>query len=128
MSARAEVVEEGAKVSELSCGYCFFFKPETSKINVTRAFPYHCKSTNISCVFWVSHRNFRQPNHYWAVLKKIYILALISVPPVAVHIEDCGGWWLFGRCCSVAESWLHKPGVLGSISIDCMRSFHFPPI
>ena len=33
----------------------------------------------------------------------------------AVHIEDCGGWWLSSCHSSVAEHWLHKPGVLGSI-------------
>ena len=27
--------------------------------------------------------------------------------------EDCGGWWLSSRCSSVAEHWLHKPGVMG---------------
>ena len=67
MSTRAEVVEEGAKVS---CGYCI--KLETSEINVTKVFPCHCKSTNISHVFRVSYGNFGQANHYWAVLK-IYI-------------------------------------------------------
>ena len=30
-------------------------------------------------------------------------------PTCAVHIEDCGGWWLSGCCSSVAEHWLHKP-------------------
>ena len=34
----------------------------------------------------------------------------------AVHIEDCEGWWLSSCHRSVAEHWLHKPGVLGSIS------------
>ena len=37
------------------------------------------------------------------------------------------GWWS-SSCCSspsVAEHWLHKPGVLGSIPGDC-RAFHFP--
>ena len=43
----------------------------------------------------------------------------------AVQIEDCEGWWLSGCCGSVAEHWLHKPGVLGSISGDC-KPFHFP--
>ena len=72
MSARAEVVEEGAKVSQIIMWLLYLcIKPETSKINVTRAFPYHCKSTNISHVFWVSHGNFGRPNHYWAVLKKL---------------------------------------------------------
>ena len=42
-----------------------------------------------------------------------------------VHIEDCEGWWLSGCRSSVAEHWLHKPGVLGSIPSDC-RPFHFP--
>ena len=60
MSTRAEVVEEGAKVSRIimwlmySCN-----KPETSEINVTKAFPCHCKSTNIFCVSHVFYGNFR---------------------------------------------------------------------
>ena len=29
----------------------------------------------------------------------------------AVHIEDCGGWWLSGCCGSVAEHWQLKPEV-----------------
>ena len=36
----------------------------------------------------------------------------------------CEGWWLAGHRGSLAEHWLHKPGVLGSIPGDC-RSFHF---
>ena len=40
-------------------------------------------------------------------------------PTCAVHIEDCGGWWLSGCRSSVAEHWLHKPGVLSSIPGDC---------
>ena len=44
----------------------------------------------------------------------------------AVHIEDCWGWWLSGCHSSVAEHWLHKPGVvLGLIAGDCWP-FHFP--
>ena len=35
----------------------------------------------------------------------------------AVYIEDCGGWWLSGYHSSVAEHWLHKPGVLGLIPV-----------
>ena len=46
-------------------------------------------------------------------------------PTCAVHIEDCGGWWLSGCRSSVAEHWPHKPGVLGSIPGGC-RPFHFP--
>ena len=43
----------------------------------------------------------------------------------AEQIEDCEGWWL-SRChSSVAEHWLHKPGVLGLIPGDC-QPFHFP--
>ena len=65
LSTRAEVVEEGAKVSRIIMWLCI--KPETSEINVTKVFP--CKSTNISRV---SYGNFGQPDHYWAVLKNIY--------------------------------------------------------
>ena len=36
----------------------------------------------------------------------------------AVHIEDCGGWWLSSCRNSVAEHWLHKPGVLGLTPSD----------
>ena len=73
MSTRAEVVEEGGKVSRIFMWLLYLcIKPETSEINVTKAFPYHCKSTNISHVSRVSHGNFGQPDHYWAVLKNIY--------------------------------------------------------
>ena len=34
-------------------------------------------------------------------------------PSCAVHIEDYEGWWLSGCRSSVAEHWVHKPGVLG---------------
>ena len=40
------------------------------------------------------------------------------------HIEDCEGWWLSSCHSSVAEHWLHKPGVLGSIPGNCWP-FHF---
>ena len=44
----------------------------------------------------------------------------------AVQIEDCGsGGCLHGCHNSVAEHWLHKPGVLGSIPGD-YRPFHLP--
>ena len=42
----------------------------------------------------------------------------------AVYREDCEGWWLSG-CRSSVEHWLHKPGVLGSITSDC-QPFYFP--
>ena len=42
----------------------------------------------------------------------------------AVHIEDCGGWWLSGCRSSVAEHWLHKPGVLGSILGNCWMTLN----
>ena len=42
-----------------------------------------------------------------------------------VYIEGCGGWWLSGCRSSVAEHWLHKPGVSASIPDNC-RPFHFP--
>ena len=32
-------------------------------------------------------------------------------PTCAVHIEDCGGWWLSSCCGSVAEHWRLKPEV-----------------
>ena len=43
----------------------------------------------------------------------------------AVHIEDCGGWWLSGCHSSVAEDWRLKPDVLGTFPGDCWP-FHFP--
>ena len=71
MSTRAEVVKEGAKVSRIIMWLLYIcVKPETS-IKLM-AFPCHCKSTNISRVSRVSHGNFGQPDHYWAVLKNIY--------------------------------------------------------
>jgi len=69
MSTRAGVVEEGAKVSRIIMWLLYL--PETSEINVTKAFPCHCKSTNISRVSCVFYGNFWQPDHYWAVLKNI---------------------------------------------------------
>ena len=67
MSTRAELIEEGAKVGQIFMWLLYLcIKPETSEINVTKAFPCH---SHVSCVF---HGNFGQPNHYWAVLKNIY--------------------------------------------------------
>ena len=34
----------------------------------------------------------------------------IEESEIAIHIEDCEGWWL-SNCSSVAEHWLHKPEV-----------------
>ena len=42
----------------------------------------------------------------------------------AVHIEECGGWWLSGCRSSVAEHWQLKTDVLGSIPGSC-QPFHF---
>ena len=39
----------------------------------------------------------------------------------AACIEDCEGWWLSGCRSSVAEYWLYKSGVLGSISSGSSR-------
>ena len=70
IGTRAEMVEEGAKVSQIIMWLLYWcIKPETSEINVTKAFPYHCKRTNIYRVSHVSSGNFGQPDHYWAVLK-----------------------------------------------------------
>ena len=63
----------------------------------------------------------------WLVQPVLCHWATSGQPPV--HIEDCEGWWLHVRlsscCSSVAEHWLHKPGVLGSIPGDC-QPFHLP--
>ena len=68
MRTRAEVGKEGAKVSWIIMWLFYWcIKPETSKTNVTKAFPWQCKSTNISQVSRVFHGNFWQPDHYWAV-------------------------------------------------------------
>ena len=40
-----------------------------------------------------------------------------SLISMAVHIEDCEGWWLSSCCSSVTQHWLHKPGVLGPITV-----------
>ena len=37
----------------------------------------------------------------------------------AVNIENCEDWWLSSCCSSMAEHWLHKPGVLVSIPSGC---------
>ena len=51
MSTRAEVVKEGGKVSQIIMWLLYLcIKPEKSEINVTKAFPCHCKSTNTSHV------------------------------------------------------------------------------
>ena len=85
MSTRAEVVEEGAKVSRIIMWLLYWcIKPETSKINLTKTFSCHCKSPNIFHVSRVSHGNFRQPNHYSAVLK-ICILG----PLLTMFITEC---------------------------------------
>ena len=55
MSTKAVVVEEGAKVSIIMWLLYLYIKPETSKINVTKAFSCHCKSTSISHVSCISH-------------------------------------------------------------------------
>ena len=41
-----------------------------------------------------------------------------------VQKKDCEGWCLFDGYSSVAEHWLHKPGILVSIPSDC-RPFYF---
>ena len=102
MSIRADVVKEGAKVIvELSCGYCI--KPE---INVTNLKGFHA-IVNISCV---SHGNFRQPHHYWAVLKNIYFRP----------------WW-FIDCSYMYAYQLCSPGHIsvdstGSVLQQCVQS------
>ena len=79
MCTRAELIEEGAKVGQIFMWLLYLcIKPETSEINVTKAFPCHSR---VSCV---SHGNFGQPDHYWAVLK-IYILG----PPSILRSSAC---------------------------------------
>ena len=54
-----------------------------------------------------------------------YDTGQVHTEDCAEHIEDCEGWWL-SRChSSVAEHWLHKPGILGSIP-GGYQPFHFP--
>ena len=53
-----------------------------------------------------------------------------NMKPVHVHVaeenkQSSEGWWLSGCRSSVAQYWLHKPGVLGSIP-GGFRPFHFP--
>jgi len=52
MSTRAEVVEEGAKVSRIITWLLYFcIKPETSEINVTKVFPWQ-KHKYFLCFLW----------------------------------------------------------------------------
>ena len=70
MSTRAEVVEEGAKVSRIIMWLMYLCnEPETSEINVTKVFPCHCKSTNISRVSHVFYGIFRAADHLGSVKK-----------------------------------------------------------
>ena len=59
----------------------------TSKINVTKAFACQCKSRDISHVSRVSHGNFRQPDHYWAVLKKSIIMLGLDKSTVSYTVQ-----------------------------------------
>ena len=45
-----------------------------------------------------------------------------------VYIEDCEGWWFSGCHSSVAEHWLHKPGVFGLIPGGFWPSLFSPQI
>ena len=76
MITRAEVVEEGAKVSQIIRWLLYLcIKPETSKINVTKAF----RAIVIFPVFpHVSHGNFGHPDYYWAVLALLYCHCHVS--------------------------------------------------
>ena len=67
-------------------------------------------------IFWSTLMEF-----WWHILSGCWVCDCgISVPlPCAVHINDCEGWWLSSCRSSVAEHWLHKPGVLGSIHGGC---------
>ena len=84
---------------------------------------------HLACNTWQPPSMYRQnstPNGVLTVHTGCQVLQLRhSSPTCAVHIEDCGGWWLSGCRSSVVEHWLHKPGVLGSIPGGC-RPFHFP--
>ena len=44
----------------------------------------------------------------------------------AVHIEDRGGWWLYGRCGSVTENWRLKPEVSWVRLPASASLFYFP--
>ena len=73
MSTRAEVVKEGAKVSPIIMWLMYLCnEPETSEINVTKAFPCHCKSTNIPVFPAFYMVTLEQPNHLSSVKKYIY--------------------------------------------------------
>ena len=75
------------------------------------------------CLERLPHKIQRQNRGKWTGqhLTKFW-LHILSLPGVwlryfsttcAVHIEYYKGWWLSGCYSSVAEHWLHKPGVLG---------------
>ena len=69
----------GAKVSQIIMWLLYLcIKPETSEINVTKAFTCHCKSTNISRVSRVSHGNFGQPDQYWVVYILGWLMSAIN--------------------------------------------------
>ena len=68
MSTRAEVVKEGAKVRN--------YHVVIVLINATKAFPFHCKTKCFPC-FLHFPGNFREPNHYWAVLNIYIFLGLV---------------------------------------------------
>ena len=38
----------------------------------------------------------------------------------SIYIQNCEAWWLSSCRKSVAEHWLYKPGVLGSIPGNCV--------
>ena len=46
-----------------------------------------------------------------------------------INLEVCECWWLSGHCSSVAEHWLHKPGVLGSsLRLQNLGVLHKPGV
>ena len=62
-------------------------------------------------------------SHTWQALCSSCACLFVFVP--SEHTEDCEGWSLSGCRSSVAEHWLHKPGVLGLVPSD-HQPFYLP--
>ena len=68
------------------------------------------------CAFTCTYNKFlRTLVSHWHILSGCWVCDW----GISVHKEDCEGCWLSGCCSSVAQHWLHKPGVLGSIPSNC---------
>ena len=88
MSTRAEVVEEGAKVSR---NYHVVIVFMWNLWNVTKEFPCHCKSTKFFPCFLQKLWEGSSPNLCWAVLNNRYFrpwLNDVFRQPYTLHVLD----------------------------------------